>query len=51
MGLFQRDFFRSLALGFALGAVAVGATTLTSLHALSPVSAASAAPTQAASHP
>jgi len=43
MGLFRKDFFRSLALGFALGAVGVGVTLFNSAHLFSPVTEATAA--------
>lgn len=33
MGLFRKDFFRSLLVGFAIGAVGMGATMLSEAHA------------------
>ncbi|GHC84979.1 hypothetical protein [Novosphingobium pokkalii] len=44
MGLFQKDFFRSLLVGFAIGAVAVGVTMFNAAHVFAPVAEASAAP-------
>ncbi|NKJ42672.1 MULTISPECIES: hypothetical protein [unclassified Novosphingobium] len=45
MGLFRKDFFRSLLVGFAIGAVAMGVTVFNEAHVFAPVAAASAAPT------
>ncbi|MBB3359136.1 hypothetical protein J2792_001598 [Novosphingobium capsulatum] len=45
MGLLRKDFFRSLLVGFAIGAVGMGFTVFNAAHVFAPVAAASAAPT------
>jgi|KBSSwiStaDraftv2_1062776.scaffolds.fasta_scaffold3199513_1 hypothetical protein len=45
MGLLRKDFFRSLGLGFAIGAAVMGVTVFHEAHVLTPVTVASAAPT------
>ena len=43
MGLFRKDFFRALLVGFAIGAVGMGMTVFSGSHVFAPVAAASAA--------
>jgi hypothetical protein len=48
MGLFRKDFVRSLLVGFAIGAVAMGMTVFNGAHVFAPVAEASAAATEVA---